>query len=86
MRRVLRGARDRGGTNHLVGEANCPFPRLLRAHRPAHDEGQALDAEVFTQQLLLGAHVVADPHVQELRHRDARVVGVVWEVESPLPI
>lgn len=73
---VLRRAGDRGGALHLVREPDDPLEGLLGTHGSADDGEQLLDAELLTQQALLGHDIVPDAHVREPRHGDRLVLGV----------
>ncbi|MNC25273.1 hypothetical protein D3C75_733540 [compost metagenome] len=65
MRAVARGSRHRCGALDEVRVAHRPLIGLLRAHRAADHQRQALEAEMFGQQAVLGAYIVADPDLRE---------------------
>ena len=83
---VFRGAGDRGGAFDHVGIANRPFIGLLRAHRAADDQRQAVQPEFFRNKFVLRAHIVADPHMRKISHpgRCRRVVRRGGETAADL--
>src|SRR5262249_22589272 len=50
-----------------VGVERAPLVRLLRAHRPSHNELQSLDPELLRHEPMLEPHVVVERHTRESR-------------------
>jgi len=85
METISRRAGDGRGALDHIGIAYHPFIGLLRPHRAANDQRQALQAELFREKSMLCAHVITDAHIREIPHPGRRR-GVVRRGRKPFPI
>ena len=80
-----RRAGDGCGALDHIGIAYRPFIGLLRPHRAADDQRQALEAELFREKSMLCAHVITDAPSGKFPIPDGAGV-LCGEVERPFPI